>query len=55
MVSGLDNDYEDSTLWYYHSNFEDEGTVETDDFEIRRVVCVGCGNEVTDYVDVEQR
>ncbi len=55
-VCGLANDdYEDSTLWYDYCDLEDDETMETDDFQISRVVCVGCGNEVTGRVDVEQR
>jgi len=55
-VSGFDNeDYEDSTLWYDRDDFEDEGIADGGDFEIQRVVCTNCRNDVTDHVDVEQR
>jgi hypothetical protein len=53
-VSGLDNeDYEDSTLWYAYSDFEDEETMENDGFEIARVTCADCGSDVTDSVNVD--
>jgi hypothetical protein len=54
-VSGLDNDdYEDSTLWYDYGDFEEDDTVETDGFEVSRVVCLSCQNDVTGSVDVGQ-
>lgn len=54
-VSGLDNeDHDNSTLWYYYPELEDEGTMDTNDFEISRVVCVGCRSDVTGEVHVEQ-
>lgn len=53
-ASGLDNeDYDDSTLWYDLSAF-DEGMTDTYDFEVYRLVCVGCRDDVTDHIQVEQ-
>jgi hypothetical protein len=55
-VSGLDNEtYDDSTLWYDRSDFDDDDTSETDGFEIARVVCSSCGNDVTHSISVEQQ
>lgn len=54
-VSGLDNENEsDSTLWYDHSDFDDDGTTDTNGFEIYRVVCLDCHDDVTDCIDIEQ-
>jgi DNA-directed RNA polymerase subunit RPC12/RpoP len=53
-VSGLDNADCDSTLWYDYSDLEDDGTMDTNDFEISRVVCAGCRREVAGDIDIEQ-
>lgn len=54
MVSGFDNeDYDDATLWYGRTDFEDHEETEAHDFEVERVVCVTCDNDVTDRINVE--
>jgi len=52
-VSGLNDELDDSTLWYDTADFEHIETAETEDCEVERVVCTRCHNDVTGTVDVE--
>ncbi len=56
MVSGQNNeDYEDAMLWYDYDDLEDDGTMDTRDFQVSQVVCGDCSREVTGRIDVEQQ
>ena len=52
-VSGFNDELDDSTLWYDTADFDDVETEETEEFEVQRVVCTRCHNDVTGTVDVE--
>jgi hypothetical protein len=53
-ASGSDNEeYDDSVLWYDSSDFEDHETNDARDFEVQRVECVRCSNDVTHSISIE--
>lgn len=53
-VSGLNEEYDDTKLWFDRADFDDDETVERDDFETTQVVCARCRSEVTNDVELEE-
>lgn len=53
-ATGLNEDYDDATLWYDHGDFDDDGTVDSGNFEIDQVVCGACRCNVIDDVTIGQ-
>jgi len=52
-VSGLNDLYEDATLWYEIDDFEDDETTNTYDFVVQGVICGRCRSDVTGVFDVQ--
>jgi len=53
-VSGLNDEYDDTKLWFDRADFDDDDTLDTDGFETTQVVCVQCRNDVTLNVELEE-
>jgi DNA-directed RNA polymerase subunit RPC12/RpoP len=53
-VSGQNDDYDDTRLWYERAEFQDDDTVDHEDFEVYEVVCARCHNDVTHDVELEE-
>lgn len=53
-VSGLNDEYDDTKLWFDRADFDDEETLDSDRFETSQVVCARCNNDVTLDVELEE-
>ena len=53
-VTSLENEIDDSTLWYERYDFEASDTDESENFSISGITCTRCNQDVSSHVHAEE-